>query len=116
METSFRHIFFFIFPYAIFAYPVLYIYIFLIKTNEERVSLLGHDKKKKVCSSNQTGLNCNKWGIYFLQSPYQSHSRTNLMTARESFGMILILMTVGSSTAIVNFIFPFLRQSQPVVV
>ena len=65
METSFRHIFFFIFPYAIFTYPVLYIYIFLIKANEERVSLLGHDKKKKVCSSNLTVLNFYECGIHF---------------------------------------------------
>ena len=48
-DQGMRHLFFFLLPYAISVYPILYIYIFLIKANNERVSLHGHDKKKKVC-------------------------------------------------------------------
>ena len=47
-QIGLRRLFIFLFPFSLFIYPVFFIYICLISTNNERITAFRPDVKKKV--------------------------------------------------------------------
>ena len=43
----------------------------------------------------------------------REHSRTNLLTARQSLSLLIIVTMVGTSTTFIHVIYPFIQKEQP---
>jgi hypothetical protein len=49
-----------------------------------------------------------------LSTVYFQNHRTNLMTARQSLSLLIIVTTVGTSTAFISVIYPsYVKDEQP---
>ena len=49
-QNGLRRLFFFLFPFSLFIYPVFFLYICLITTNNDRITNFRPEMKKKVIS------------------------------------------------------------------
>lgn len=93
LDHGIRYIFLFFLPFTMTIFPTLYIYILLIRANNDRPVSLSNIAK---------GL--------------RQRNRTNLLTARQSLNLVLIVTIVLTSTTFINVIYPTIQDQEPEII
>ena len=99
-----RHLFLYLFPYTLFIYPTLSIYLIIAKRYNGRSGQLEKDGKVGRHKPTQPDLTTT------LQ---RFRANTNLLTARQSMNLILIVVLVGASHSFINIVAPHLDLRMP---